>query len=905
MFRKLIPILVIVSMLLGACAGGTETPSIGSTPVSPGGLGTPEAATAGDQITIRFAVDDYETSIYGDLIKAFEKDNPGIRIKLVSINETLGLGSAGGQWPDDAWTRLASAADVLKVYGNSRSLGEQGLIRDLAPYVDTDATFRPDDFFPGTLSQLQAEGHTWGIPTTVGYQLIFFDKAAFDKAGVSYPKPGWTWDDFLAKARSLTVRDGDDVTQWGFVQPWLSHMQYIESRVGALIDASTEPPTPRFDQPDVVDAVRWYTDLFLDHKVTPYFEMPEEASALNLPEGYKIIESGQAAMWPEDSVTWQYRRQQKPALGVAPFPVDDPNSRTTPLSIQSLGMSAGSANPDAAWRWINFTSRQVYQLGLGFQLLPARRSVLESSGYLDKSDKELADALRYASDHAYVSNFQTGYGALIEAVDAILKGEKSVDDALAEAQTNAKNQIQEALAAKEKATPVPTIVVSGSGEETPSENAVTIDFITGATGFDLQPYRDLAQRFHEAHPDIVIEVKIPTFTSATIDIPDIAQDSDCFAWYPSLQDPKNLEAILSLEPFLDADPSFSTSDFYPGLLAQFTEQGQVWGLPAEVGPYVIEYNKDLFDAANVDYPELDWTMDDFLAAAVALTKGDGDTKQYGFVGDAFESNDLVMMIERLGARLVDDSVDPPNTAFEDPATIKAVRWYADLSTRHAVKPVFATDITQAMSASAYLDREALISGGRAAMWTKYGAQSSLGLDDQRKEMNIGVVPLPAGPGAKSGSYLTSSGYFISAETEARQACWQWITFLTGQVDAMQGVPARRSVAESDAYRQKVGAEQAAAYLASVGDASTSSAFQILLGENSWLGISTIWLSTAYGQVLDGKATVESALADAQQMADDYRACVVAHDAVSDQKQQIACAREVDPSLPGILFGTNE
>ena len=114
---------------------------------------------------------------------------------------------------------------------------------------------------------------------------------------------------------------------------------------------------------------------------------------------------------------------------------------------------------------------------------------------------------------------------------------------------------------------------------------------------------------------------------------------------------------------------------------------------------------------------------------------------------------------------------------------------------------------------------------------------------------------------------------------------------------------RRSVAESDAYRQQVGAERADAYLASVGEGEEPSAFQIL-SEEEWLGGALFWLGQAYGDVIDGEASVEEALDTAQMMADDYRACVVAAGDFGQETWQ-ACVKEIDPTLPDYLFGTSQ
>jgi multiple sugar transport system substrate-binding protein len=896
-------ILCVVLMLLSACGGtaSVEPPPPTDIPTAP----VAEQEQARDRVTVRFAAFDWELPRYEDLIEAFEEENPDVKIQVVSANEVLGISLTGDlEYPEDAARRLASAADVVSGSASRQDV-EEGLVYDLTPLIESDPNFQADDFYPNTLETQQWDGGTWGLPTSVTFYLIFFNKDAFDEAGVAYPEPGWSWDDLAAKAQTLTARDGDEVARWGFVAPSGSHTLLIESRVGPLVDDTTEPPTPRFEEAEVLDAVRWYADLFLEEQSAPYIEpLDEDADALALPEEYTLIERGQAAMWAEADTTWALRQMQG-NVGAVPFPVDTPAARTTPFWTENLSLSAGTAQPQAAWRFMDYLSRQMMgNLGLGTNPLPARRSVVETQGFWNDLDEEQAETLRYALDHSFRQQWTEGYSAFSDAMNAILSGEKSAEDALAEAQAQAEADIQGELAEKAGATPMPTVVVAPPEEETPvSEAAVSIVFMPGLGSLNLEPYRDLAARFQEMHPDIAVEVKMADLISGNVpDVPGMAEAADCFEWYPSLQDAESREAILNLEPFLDADPSFTTDDFLPQVLEQFTYQGQLYGLPADVTPYIIEYNKDLFDAADLAYPALDWTTDDFLSLAVALTEGEDEEKQYGFVAEVYELNDLIFMLERLGARLIDDKVDPPALSLDDPATVEALRWYANLSTEYAVKPVYVTDITKLLGAtSSYLEREQLINSGRAAMWTSTGTTAAIFGD--RGDMNLGAAPLPTGPGTTGGGYAGASGYFISAETEQRQACWLWLTFLSGQPGAVQGLPARRSVAESDAYRERVGADRADAYLASVASGDQPSDFQIL-SEEDWLGIAILWLGQAYGQVLDGELDVEDALAAAQKLADDYRACLIAADDFSTDSSR-ACAQEVDPTLPDFLFGTGE
>ena len=905
--KKMVVVVCVVAMLLAACGGpsATEAPLPTEIPPTPVVEQEPEptAEPETEQVTIRFALFDWEVAAYEGLIEAFEEENPDVKVQVVSANEVLGLGSLTDfDFPEDASRRLASAADIVSS-GASRQDVQEGLVRDLTPFIEADPNFQADDFYPNALEAHQWDGGTWSLPTSLNFQLIFFNKDAFDEAGVAYPETDWSWDDFLAKAKALTVSEGEETSRWGFVPSSAAQRTLIESRVGLVVDDSTDPPTPRFEEPEVVEAVKWYTDLFLKEQVAPYFEPQEEESGtLTLPEEQALIDKGQAAMWPETDIVWWYRSLQG-NLGAAPFPADSPDAPATPAGTQSLSMSAGTQQPQAAWRLLDFMSRQIISVyGPELQALPARRSVAEASGFWDKVDEELAEALRHGIDHSYRPRSIPGYEAFSDALLAILSGEQSVADALAEAQTKAEAEIQGEMAAQAEATPAPTVVVAPPEEEGPiSEGAVSITFMPGLGSLNLEPYRALARQFHESHPDIAVEVKMIDITGATVpDLPGMAEAADCFQWYPGFQDAKNREAILNLNPFLDADPSFTTDDFFPQVLEQFTWQGQLWGLPADITPYIVEYNKDLFDAAGLDYPSVDWTPDEFLGLAVALTQGeDEETKQYGFVGEYYALNDLLFMAERLGAKLVDPDADPPAISYNDPDTVEAVRWYAGLTTEHGVKPVFLTDISNlAGASSALLDREAMINDGRAAMWTSSGAMAAI--FGEREEMNLGAAPLPAEPGVAGGGYSQASGYFISANTESRQACWQWITYLTGQPAAVQGLPARLSVAESDEYREQVGASRADAYVASLGDTEQPSAFQVFSDEE-WLGGALFWLGQAFGQVLEGEATVEEALGAAQKLADDYRACVIAAGDFSSETWQ-ACVQEVDPTLPSLLFG---
>jgi multiple sugar transport system substrate-binding protein len=879
-----------------------STPDGGALPtLAPLALTPGASDVENDLVTIRFAVEEWHQAGYQELVKAFDEENPGIKIKMVSIEEILNLGPAYRGWPENAWAKLASAADVIQMHPSQEAV-QAGLIKDLTPFIAADPGFQWDEFYPNALATCRWAFGTWCLPTGVDLDLIFFSKDTFDEAGVPYPEPGWTWDDFLSTASALTVREGDQVEQWGFAPRPYTHQAFIEGQVGPLLDTTSYPPTPHFDRPEVMDAVRRYTELFLEHEVAPHSLPPGELE--------RLILGGKVAMWPESYLAWPVRVHNP---GVVPFPG---STRLSGLGTASI--SAGTAHPEAAWRWLKALD-QADEVTYN-RSLPARRSTAEASGFWEDVDGDVAAALRYALEHSYVTAWSPRYEtfpsltewsysfkAFADAIDAVLSAKVAVDAALGGAQKGAEAEIDRALDRLSKITPATPIAVAPLPDEaTAGPDATIIRFTpaSAATSYDLEPYRNLARQFGRTHPDIKVELNLPRRGYDMVTMQDLAEDADCFSWPPWFQEPGSLEAILNLDPFLDADPAFSTDDFYPELWRHFTWEGPLWGLPGYAKPEIIKYNKELFDAAGLDYPALDWTLDDLTTSAIALTRGEGEEKQYGFVGAPLEAIDLTWMLQRQGVDLIDDSEDPPTLILNSAAAKEGLRWYTDLTIRYGAKPAFFTDwsdLTQL--SSAFTEKDTLVKSGRAAMWTILESYELLTDPDG---LDVGVATLPAGAEGYAGAYSYVEGYFISASSDYPQACWEWITFLTGQPEIVRGVPARRSVVHSDAYREQVGAERAAVFEASVAGGYLSTRLQPVDQSNyasDWMfGGVVLLLSKAYGQVVAGEASVEAALEAAQGTFEDYRACVISREAFSDDEKMLACMKEADPSLPTEIFG---
>ncbi len=98
-----------------------------------------------------------------------------------------------------------------------------------------------------------ADGKQFGLPKYHGGLALYFNKDAFDAAGVEYPTYEWTHDDYLEAMRKLTVRVGDTTTRWGsmFDVSW-ERIQMHVNGWGGIMSIPMTPGAARWQRP-----LRW------------------------------------------------------------------------------------------------------------------------------------------------------------------------------------------------------------------------------------------------------------------------------------------------------------------------------------------------------------------------------------------------------------------------------------------------------------------------------------------------------------------------------------------------------------------------------------------------------------------------------------------------------------------------
>jgi multiple sugar transport system substrate-binding protein len=128
-------------------------------------------------------------------------------------------------------------------------------------------------------------------------------------------------------------------------------------------------------------------------------------------------------------------------------------------------------------------------------------------------------------------------------------------------------------------------------------------------------------------------------------------------------------AQLQADGVLAEIPVANPGAYRESLLEAYSTDGKSYALPSSFSDVVLYYNKDLFDAAGLDYPTQGWTWADEKAAAEALTD-----KAAGVWGDhqPVSFYEYYKALAQNGGEFL--NADGTAVAFNTPAGIEAAEW---------------------------------------------------------------------------------------------------------------------------------------------------------------------------------------------------------------------------------------
>ena len=131
-----------------------------------------------------------------------------------------------------------------------------------------------EGFYPAFLANSRKQDKTWSVPFQRSTAIDYYNKEAFEAAGLDPEKFPTTWDGLVEAGKKLTKTDASGrTTRWGF--KLASDVGNAQWTFGALANqaghvlmnqAGTEV---YFNDPKAIEALTFWRSLGFDHKITP------------------------------------------------------------------------------------------------------------------------------------------------------------------------------------------------------------------------------------------------------------------------------------------------------------------------------------------------------------------------------------------------------------------------------------------------------------------------------------------------------------------------------------------------------------------------------------------------------------------------------------------------------------
>ena len=839
-FHNLPILIILTSTFLAGCS---------STPTSNAPVSQPSLSISDNPVVITFAVDSFEAAYYENLAKSFHEDNPSVTVEIISTENLFEL------WEVENLRSLATLADTVLYDGDrAKLLDHPEYFLDLTSLIDVTPDFDIVDFWGDAIYAVEDNvGRILGLPISLGLMGIYYDTQIMNEEGLSISDSGWTMDNLNA------ILSNQEII--------LEDFSLANSIIAPQIDHSLNQNGGEVSTSELVAIARDYVDLYQSGKIQFAGTTNPENSLPSLWVG--ALTSYVPGNEDELSLT---------AFSFAPYPaISGGEEFPSNIIFPTYGLiSAGSEYPQEAWLWLNYLSHQAPGNLLGNTIpyaIPARISVAEESFPWELVSPESQQAIRDALGHGwYGSNFPQTFQAVIDALSQVLGGQILLENAFSD------------LTIAATPTPDPVPINLDVTEETPEVPADTkvIRFLYPASlpnGDSI--YKSLVEEFERTHPDVIIELASDFSWPGGSPFPYLADGFDCYYWSGNYSPDIIMEQATDLSPFLEQEDREFYQDFFPGRIEAFTSNGFVYGLPVSNSLPLIKYNAALLDELGIESPDSNWTFDDLLRLLKEISEKTQGQETYGAL-------DLEKyFLNGFGAQFYDLDQEPVYIGIDSLETSQAFYQVLDMIQKKELYYPKVYDYTALQN---------LIANGQITIWTS----STQG--QTNVPFKTGVLPLPViEDNSNTAGWSLPGALYISDSSDVKQACWDWIRFLSDQPNAFAEVPVRQSILFSPDYIAAVGEELAIVYQLSMTNAFHRGDVNIVTRPiDSWINAGLL-------QIVSGE-NPGVALADIQLKAVGFIDCLLSYNLTQEviyiisleneeARFQIGqCALEVDPDF---------
>lgn len=249
--------------------------------------------------------------------------------------------------------------------------------------------------------------------------------------------------------------------------------------------------------------------------------------------------------------------------------------------------------------------------------------------------------------------------------------------------------------------------------------------------------------------------------------------------------------LLDLTPYMD---DLGGMDVYCDVGKYYcTWDGKMMAIPWGGGGREIYYNKDIFDAAGLGYPENDWTFEEFIEDARILTEHMGKPA-FAVMGSANDTTYYFwsQIVTDGGAVLNDDMT---KARFNEQEGVDAVMRIVEMYKNGYIPSSFAESTTDDIL-PVFINGEVAMAYGNASWWQDVVANM---------EGNWGTVAMPVGKAGLANGTVTMSAFGIMSYTKNPEAAAEVLRILASPEEIVKStailgwIPFRTDLEDDPAY----------------------------------------------------------------------------------------------------------
>nr|WP_256864694.1 ABC transporter substrate-binding protein [Marinilactibacillus piezotolerans] len=353
----------------------------------------------------------------------------------------------------DIWTKSlaaiagGNAPDVIVQDINSvKQRAEANQATNIQEYLDEDDI--SENFYPQLWDTVLYEDEAYALPFNTDTQVLFYNKTAFEEAGLDPEDPPSTWAELEEAARALDQGSGDNWEQIGFYPRWNLGADIWALNADNGVSWFNEEGDIRINTPEKVEALEWmleWQDYYGRDTINQY--EAEFGSGVSDP-----FISGLVAMRGQNINYYTNLLENAPddfEYGVAPLPEKEEGSGHWSWGGGFvLEIPGNTEHPEESYDFMKYLSSTEVQEQFGMNSFDIMANTeanenLQSHPELDEMGHriyELADANLDVTTITPVPLNAPDFSSLVNAeIDAAFLGEKSAEEALNDAQEAVEN----------------------------------------------------------------------------------------------------------------------------------------------------------------------------------------------------------------------------------------------------------------------------------------------------------------------------------------------------------------------------------------------------------------------------------------------------------------------------------